>query len=254
MKDLEDIERYLAMMARSKLTDNKVGQGIHPFVTISRQFGARGHSLANAILDRMRELREFSIFDGWQILDKEMCKKILAERNLNVSFDALLAEEYYSQIEDFLSLIGGTVPPSAVRLEIFKLIRKLAILGKVIVVGLGGACLTRDLPYGVHVRLAADQDTRVRHMMGLLELTDKEARKVVAQRDRERAKLIKSFFSKDIDDPLLYDTICNTDRVPLEEIADLIIGLIAIKAEKAGFAGTQTLLRQAVSLAARSPQ
>ena len=253
MKDLDEIEKYLAVMFRSaQFSHDKEREGIHPFITISRQTGAGGHRLANAILNRMQQLKDLSVFDGWQILDKELCKTILSERNLKGSLDVLLSEEYHSHLEDYiLDLLSGNAPQSAARLEAFKVIRKLATLGKVIVVGRGGACLTRDLPYGVHVRLVAGHESRTQRIMATLKATDIQARKLIAQRDRERAKLIKIYFGKDIDDPLLFDMICNTDTVPLEELADLILTLVVIKAENGGFEVTKNFHRESDSVIAQ---
>jgi cytidylate kinase len=117
--------------------------------------------------------------------------------------------------------------------EIFRTIRTLATVGKVIVVGRGGVCVTRDLPNGVHVRLVAPPSVRILRMMELLHLSANEARELVSRTDRSRAKLIKTYFSKDIRDPRLYDVTWNTDSVSIEEIAASVIGLISSRLEKA---------------------
>jgi cytidylate kinase len=173
------------------------------------------------------------IFRDWQMMDQELCHKILENPHLKVSLHALLTEELHSEVEDVVnSLIGGYTPQSQVVIEIFNTIRKMATLGKVIIVGRGAVCLTRALPYGIHVRLVAPLSTRVRRMMELLHLSERDAREVVARMDNSRAKLLETYFSKDIRDPLLYDMTWNTDSVSIEEIASSIIGLIQSRAEQ----------------------
>jgi cytidylate kinase len=70
-------------------------------------------------------------------------------------------------------------------------------------------------------------------MMELLHLSERDAGEVVARMDNSRAKLLKTYFNRDIRDPLLYDVTWNTDSVSIEEIASSIIGLIQSRAEQA---------------------
>jgi cytidylate kinase len=132
----------------------------------------------------------------------------------------LAEEEFASGIQDMVSSwIAGLSPQSVVVAHLFKVIRGLAQQGKVIIVGRAGACLTRTLPLGVHLRLMAPLDVRVRRVRAVLGSSEKEARRVVADRDRARAALVKTYFHRDIDDPLLYDLVWNTDTVPVEVVA-----------------------------------
>ena len=46
------------------------------------------------------------------------------------------------------------------------------------------------------------------------------------KQDHDRARLLKSYFQVDIDDPLQYDVVWNTGAVSFDVIAEPIIGLI----------------------------
>jgi cytidylate kinase len=167
-------------------------------------------------------------------MDQELCHKIVENPHLKVSLDALLTEELHSEVEDVVnSLIGGYTPQSLVMVEIFNAIRKMATLGKVILVGRAGVCVTRGLEHGIHVRLVASPSSRIRRMMELLHIPEREARETVTRMDGSRAKLMKTYFNKDIRDPLLYHATWNTDSVAIEEIASSIIGLIQSRMERA---------------------
>ena len=237
MDDLQRMEKYLAAMAAhnvSSLRRANVDGRVHPFITISREVGAGGHRLAESLVRQMQSLKQDGVFSGWQMMDQELCQRILQNPKLKVSLESLVTEELHSEIEDVLNnLIAGYSPQEQVMTEIFRTIRTLATVGKVIVVGRGGVCVTRDLPYGVHVRLVAPQSVRVRRMMELLHLSANEARQLVSRTDSSRARLVKEYFSKDIRDPLLYDVTWNTDSVSLEEIASSIIGLITSRVDRA---------------------
>ena len=63
---------------------------------------------------------------------------------------------------------------------------------------------------------------------------NKDPRRIVLQQDQDRAKLIKVHFHQDITDPLLYDFICNTDRLSFETISRMIVGLIKVRIKSSG--------------------
>ncbi|MGH9881697.1 MAG: AAA family ATPase [Pyrinomonadaceae bacterium] len=210
-----------------------LNQGIHPFVTISREAGAGGHRLAGALLTQLKALDRVPLFQNWQLMDQTLCHKILENPKLRVSLETLLTEELHSEVEDIVnSLLAGYTPQAQVMIEVFNTVRTMATFGKAIIVGRGAVCLTRDLPYGVHVRLVAAPSSRIRRIMELRRLSKKEAQGLVKKMDRERARLLKIYFSKDIHDPRLYDVTWNTDFVSLEEIASSVIGLIQSKANR----------------------
>ncbi len=206
-------------------------EGRHPFVTISRQTGAGGHTLAKTLLKRMDQEKN-PLFDDWQMFDHELCMKILQDPKLKVSLRALLNEEYHSQIADMIyELIEGYSPQSKVVATIFQALRTLATFGKVILVGRAGSCVTRALPGGVHVRLVDAKPNRIRRMEEIFHLTEEQAKKQVQEQDVARARLVKDYFNRDIEDPLLYDVVWNTDTVPMEMIAEGILQMVKARAK-----------------------
>ena len=56
----------------------------------------------------------------------------------------------------------------------------------------------------------------------LMELSQKAALEFIRQEDRGRRRYLKTYFNKDIDDPLLYHLIVNTDLVGYDQTAHLI--------------------------------
>ena len=73
----------------AKRTD--LTKGLYPFVTISRQTGAGGNRLAKAIVKEMEQLPNDPLFQGWQILDREICERLVADPELKVSMESLLS-------------------------------------------------------------------------------------------------------------------------------------------------------------------
>lgn len=232
MNSLDSIKAYLASLryedrgpSHSRPMDQRF-----PCVTISRQSGAGGHSLANAVLEELSKAKD-SLLSGWVSFDAETCKKVLEDAKLQVSLDSLIDEEYRTQMEETIyEFIPGSVSQDKVIPRIFHTIRLLARFGKLIVVGRGGACLTAHLPQAIHIRLVAPLEFRIARTMELHHLDSAGARAIIQKQDEARARLVRDYFGKDINDPLLYHATWNTGRIPVEDIAPLIVQMIKQRA------------------------
>lgn len=229
MSTLSDVENYLA--ARAEVERRHVSEAVRPaalpFVTISRQAGAGGHSLAQALLQAMAEEQDRALFEGWQVLDDKLCTELMGHQGLQDSMRQLLHEEYHSKISEFvLGLLGRQTPQDSVVRRQSEVIRSLATLGKVIVVGRAGRQASKGLHYGVHLRLIAPEAVRVKRMMALLGQSEGEVERIVKEQDHARARLLKDHYRTAIDDPLLYDMIWNTENAPLSIVSQSIIALI----------------------------
>ncbi len=230
----------LASFVESLHYHEKTGPGIDPkkgcfpFITISRQAGAGGNALASVLAEKIQKLHNEPLFRGWQVCGQQLCHMVAQDPKLKDLVESLRRTEYHSHAEDFLSqFIHGGASQDLVVKKMFHLMRAFAIHGKVIFVGRGSTFLTRDLPLGIHVRLEASMESRVKRMMVALDLDAKKARETVEEKDKAKAELVKTFFHKDMRDPLLYDVIWNTERVPISEIAKLLIEMIRDKAARA---------------------
>jgi cytidylate kinase len=200
----------------------------YPFVTVSRQGGAGGHLLSYVILTEFLKHRDCrTLFEGWHVFDKELTELVARDPLLQSNIEGLVAEKYRSQFNDFVeSLLTGRSEQYLLQRATFKVVRMLALIGKVIIVGRGGALVTADLPQGVHIRLVAPEAHRIVWMMKRFKMGKEEARTTLTKQDADRRKLIKLFFHRDIEDPLLYDMVWNTGKVGLDVITRATIDLI----------------------------
>lgn len=241
---IDDLRGFLDAAAYREAHPRAPGKaGDHPFVTISRQAGAGGHALARILLNEMNQADE-PLFQGWRVFDRELCERLMEDPALHRSMRSLLTEEYRSAIEDAIfSILGGETPQYAVAKKLFETIRMLATLGRVIIVGRAGMCVTRGLPAGVHLRLVASEATRIKRMTNLLQVSEPEARRIVYKQDHDRARLVRDYFFRDIHDPLLYDVIWNTDAVRFKAIAASVLGLITQRAQAGREAGLEPAQR-----------
>jgi len=229
MAELESVRSFLKTVSYEEKHCEclNLEKGRNPFITISREAGAGGHSLALAVMKELSQRKE-PYFQGWAVFDQEICKMLAEDPELNVTIQGLLTMEYRSQIQDTIEELAlGTSPQHTVLKKMFEVIRTLASFGKVILVGRGASFLTRELPLGIHLRLTAPLPVRIKRMMQLLNLDEKKAKEIIQNQDKARAALIKNFFNKDISDPLMYDAVWNTGSVPLETIARAAVQMAA---------------------------
>jgi len=98
----------------------------------------------------------------------------------------------------------------------------LAELGNVILIGRAANLITARLDYAFHVRLTGSVAHRAHYMEQLEGLSPKAAREFIRQEDRARERYVRTYFNKDINDPLLYHLVINTDLVSYEQAARLI--------------------------------
>lgn len=210
--------------------------GTRPFVTVSREAGAGGRSLAEALLAAFARRRRPELA-GWQWADKAVCDRLAGDPRLKVSLEALLDERFRGRLEDALtSALVGTAPQFAVYRSVFRTERALASVGRVILVGRGGVLAARGLPGGVHVRLVGAREARVERVAARNGWTRAAAGRWVDEQDRARAALLKEYFRASIADPGLYDVTFNTDRVSPDAAAEAVAELVLARSRVAAAA------------------
>jgi cytidylate kinase len=202
-------------------------QGRRLALTISRQTGTGGLIIA-------RKLAAFLQADGrldgrpWTVLDKELVGEVVREHGLPRELTRFMPEDRVSQIEDMLEELLGLHPPTAALVRATaETILHLADLGNVILVGRGATVITAQLPHVFHVRLVGSPERRIARLRRFDGLDEKAAREAMAKTDRGRARYLKRYFGKDIEDVLLYDLTINTDRIA-DEVAARTIAEVAL--------------------------
>jgi cytidylate kinase len=232
MSPANPIERFIHGHAYGgKSSDTGSMGNIRPFVTISRQSGAGGHTLAKALIENFHRQPDKELFGDWEMFDQKLVAMVADDPGLRVSVEALLTEEYRRASEDFFrQLLTATTHQDIVMDRVFRLVRILAEVGKAVIVGRAGSEVTRGLGPSVSVRLIAPQEDRIQRMMEMHDSTEREAKDLIDKSDSGRARLLKRHFRVDIDDPLLYDAVWNTKTSPFDAIAESIVVLLRDRA------------------------
>jgi hypothetical protein len=191
-------------------------------ITISRQSGSGGHSIAELLLTILRA-RDLEPSCPWTVFDRELVKKVLEDHHLPGRLERFMPEDKISEITDTMDELFGLHPPTWTLVhKIAHTILHLAELGKVIIIGRGAHVITRNLDYVFHVRLVGSLEHRVACMEKVNGINAREAFERVCREDLGRKRYLKKYFNKDIEDPLLYHLVINTDVVSHQEAANLI--------------------------------
>jgi len=104
-------------------------------------------------------------------------------------------------------------------------VRALAQAGRVVMVGVGSGHITLNMPGGVHIRVVADLEYRIRTMMKLLGAGRARAAAEVKRRDENRAAFFKKFFP---DSPLTADRFTMTLNASLMSEKQMVEAVVAV--------------------------
>lgn len=227
MRHIEGIDLFIRAQMAAEEAQRTTEPPSRPFITISRQAGAGGHSLADAILEAFAKHDDRDLFGGWKVFDQRLCEIVAEDPRYASSIDAMQEEEYRSRTDEFFRQIMGTqLHQDVVMNRVFRVVRALATLGKAVIVGRGGSQVTKGMPSRVALRLVAPEDHRVHRLMGIHNLDERAARDLMRKRDAHRARLLKTNFQVDVGDPTNYDATWNTATVSYKEIAAAVVVLV----------------------------
>ncbi len=173
-------------------------------ITISREFGCGGETIARLVAEKtqfllvnkdtiIQGLTEYGIGKPEEDLDK-----------IVVSDDCeQLVPQYVDAMHDY--------------------IYDLAIRNNLVILGRGGSILFRDYPPALHVRMIAQFTQRVQKVMKLYDLNSETAVKLVKEKDSEKRRYYRQIFDANWNNVRAYDLVLNTEKMGLEDAADIIV-------------------------------
>lgn len=92
----------------------------------------------------------------------------------------------------------------------------------VVLAGLASFLVLRRVRHALRVRTNAPERERAMRLQQQQGLTPEAAVDIVRQLDRERAARVKFLYHVDVDDPMLYDLVLNTERLTAEQGARIL--------------------------------
>jgi cytidylate kinase len=204
-------------------------------ICVSRVLGAGGEDAGRQVAAAL----------GYRYVDEEIVQ--IAAEHEGVSVDDLVDVERRTKLLDRLlsglaragaadvSTMGaGLVPslapvvvpdPRSLRELIQKAIHETAERGDVVIVSHAASYALAGRDDVLRVLITASPEVRARRAGELGTADPKKAAKLVADDDAGRAQYLKRFYGVDAELPTHYDLVCNSDRLPLATIVDLVVAL-----------------------------
>ena len=176
-------------------------------VTISRQFGSNGETIAEILAQAT----------GCLLLKKKTLEEILSEHHVPKIRLDWINESSPRDIEGleqeriaYLDFLKATISNMSEKRHLFLL-------------GRGGQFLFKDKEDAFHIKVVASLENRAAAIQKRFEVDKATALRLINQKDAEREEYTLFFHRSDSGDPHAYDLIINTSRVSIEEAAEIIL-------------------------------
>jgi cytidylate kinase len=194
----------------------------YPSITISRETGAGSQIVCEKLIEI---LDDYSTPENikWTYFDRHLIEKILEDHNLPEQIKNYMLEGKYHYIGSTVYELLGLAPSQwTIIHRTTDTILQLARMGGAVIVGRGANVIAAKLKNTFHVRLVAPLEKRIDHICEITGMNEKEAGNHIKKHDQNRTDYIKSYFGKNIEDPLLYHMILNTGYLGHETAAKVI--------------------------------
>lgn len=198
---------------------------IKPAITISRECGSGGRTVASRLVEYLQEFTPASC--QWAVFDSKLIERVMEDHNLSKHVAELLPEDHKSVLADLFEEMLGLHPSiSTIVKHTTETILSLAEMGYVILVGRGANVVSQMLSNVFHVRLVGSLEKRIERVQEVYEFNRLEARQFIQKQEAGKRRYLKEHFGKEIDDPLLYHMVVNTDLISYDKAAQLIANAV----------------------------
>jgi len=196
------------------VTDNIEDSFINPFITVARDPGSGGASIAQAVADKL----------GFTLVDEQIVDEIASSTKKRTEIIKAVDERSRSKIKDFIHAMFNPEYIDDVKYitELAKVILTYALQGHVVILGRGANFIT---PYakGLHVYITAPHTIRIQRAMEFEGLNKEQAKAAIAKEQQERDDFLKQYFQTNSRKPTAYDLTLNTAHYNVNQARDVIV-------------------------------
>ncbi len=208
------LEDQKARSTSGKAAESRPG----PYVTISRQVGSGGESLARRLAERL----------GWTFYDKALLET-MSKRTQTSSevLDALESGAHGALHEAITMTLNRHYPGHHVYLKaMVASVAEIGTSGRAVILGRGANYL---LPpeHGVRVRMIAPLEYRLKNAQECHGLEAKQATAWLQEREKNQQDLVRKTLHRDLDDPSSYDVVVNMGGLTERCVEELVV--VALK-------------------------
>jgi cytidylate kinase len=205
-------------------------------ICVSHATGAGGTDLGRLVADKL----------GFRLVDEEIVTR--AAENQKVSVDDLADVERRKSLLTrilhelaagaamgssealVMTTYSAELPPDKKSLRdlIRQSVNETADEGNVVIVSHAASYALADRDNVLRVLVTASPENRARRLVDTNGLDEKQATKSIGANDAGRADYLKRFYGVSGELPTHYDLVVNTDRIPADQWADLVVNAAAL--------------------------
>ncbi len=197
-------------------------------ICISSDDGADAFAAAAEVADRL----------DWRLVDEDIVSRAAEEAGVtpDVVADVERRKSILERILDSASTSGASmayVPTLAesvsgprsdvLRGMIRSVIEEVADRGSAVIVAHAASLALGERDGVLRVLITASPSTRARRIAAALDVDEKEATRMLARSEANRADYIKRFYGVSDESPVHYDLVVNTDRLDAAKAAALML-------------------------------
>jgi cytidylate kinase len=108
-------------------------------------------------------------------------------------------------------------------------ITELAMDEAIVIRGRGSQFILKNWPGALHVFVVSPLKIRIRRVMDDMKIDEESARNEIERFDSSRRQFIKTYFKSDLEDPLNYDLVINTEHLSFEAAAIVAVNALPLK-------------------------
>jgi cytidylate kinase len=211
-------------------------------VTIRGQLGSGAPALGMLIADDL----------GYDYVDREIIADVattLSRHRIDIEEKEMPAPGLLGRIAEALqhsyspiAMADGRgipiLPPVELPLDdgdyldgLVAVIKNLASKGNIVLCGRGSQFILMDRQDAFHVLVIAPLEQRIQRVVKGSHVSEELAKKKIADYDARRREFIKRYFGNDLEDPMNYDIVLNTDRLTFEAAANAVVHILRSKNE-----------------------
>ena len=192
-------------------------------ITISREFGSGGRTIAKAVAERL----------GYNFYDKALVDRIANESGYSKDFVERRGEDATSTSSFLFNLSrsgsGGYDGISGISDKLYviqhNIIKRLPEEGSCVIVGRGSDYILKDYENALHVFIFADMRFKAARIVDLYGERDDVPEKRLEEKDKKRKVYYKNYTGRIWGMSSNYDICLNSGKLGIENCIDIIVNL-----------------------------
>lgn len=195
------------------------------FVTISRQTGCNGNSVAAKLVKKLSGQAK------WKYINKEILEHSAQKLNLkNSKISHLFNADSLSHANEIISALSNRYYKSDRKLKntITEVVRHFAMEGNIVIVGRAAVGITSKMSGGLHIRITAPLDWRINSLKRRKGFEDVDIKKFIDEHDKKKVNIIKRFCNVEFKE-IPFDLILNCAHFNQDQMVELIVKAMKLR-------------------------